>query len=1375
MKLRLRPQMPGLGVILAALMVIAFNGQRVGAIQLLDPTTLTKYIDPLPNPLANVLSPVGTLDGATFYQVEMTQFTQQLHSEIPATTVWGYNGTYPGPTFEVQRGELVKVDWINNLRDDLGNPLPHLLPVDTTVHGAESNLPEVRTVVHLHGAHVDAASDGNPEYWYSADPNAAANGMGGPAGNHVVYTYENQQPASTLWYHDHALGITRLNVYAGLAGFYLIRDAAEEALNLPSGAYEVPMVLQDRTFQADGQLFYPRGPGDLIDPTLDTPLAGLPADFPSDASVVSHFLGDTNLVNGKVWPVMDVEPRMYRFRLLNGSNGRFYDLQLDALSEGILPFHQIGTEGGLLEAPTDRSQLLIAPAERADVIVDFSSLSPGDDVFLRNFGPDGPFESPTAQYAPADPNTTGQVMKFHVVPLTAPDTSSLPQTLASVPRILESQAVVTRQLSLNDSVDEFGRPKMLLDGAEWTDPTTELPVLGTTEIWEITNSTVDSHPIHMHLVLFQVLDRMVRPAGGGDPVPVPLEPYELGWKDTVAVNRRETVRVIAKFDDYDGLYVWHCHILEHEDHEMMRRYEVGPGPELIVEQGVTFAINEPHTVPSGCVLTVDGTLTTPQLAVDGLLRGDGLVQSNVINRGTVSPGSDAAGNLTVAGDVSLTSSGVLAVDIFGTGVGQFDSLDVTGQATLSGLLSIKVFDTGQGGNYTLALGDSFEIITASGGLTGGFDTQVVRTAIVGGHLTLRPVVTANSFLLTARPAVDGDINLDGIVNIFDINSVSSNWGTAGPAGDANGDGVVNIFDINLISSNWGDTAAVAVPEPTGAVLVAIMLAIFACCNLRGARRLANTIQVVATASTARMLKLSVVLSAVLALVGVVHKAIGTQITLSPVKDNTLVQTMDGSLSNGAGSYLFAGRTDSSSDYLRRALLAFDIAGNVPAGSVIESATLTLTMSRTKVGAMQLDLHRLTSDWGEGTSNADAQEGGGASATTNDATWIHTFYPGSFWTTPGGDLVGAVSASASVAGNGAYTWGSTAQMVTDVQSWLNTPATNFGWILQGPEGARSAKRFNSRENTNVATRPTLVIEFTSGGPTIFTWIGTGSGGSFHDPANWDTNQAPSSSADIVHLINATQTNQVATLSSNVTIDDLTIDGNTNSMTLSIGQGLTMNVGDLRIGGLGGLAIPLVTGSFGKLNASGPATLSGTLALSTPGPDPSPTASFEFLTYASHAGRFDTITGGEIVPGRSFSLHYNDSRALAIAGQWAATGMELTGELDVPDDLLVSGAWDWNGLLIKRGDGELILDLDGGFSAGGGAALAIVDGTVRLHGTGQLLSLDSLTYGELGQLSGNSSLTGEYGWYGAVLPVPEPSGLLVIAIGLLGFLRVRSIVR
>ncbi len=657
-----------------------------------------------------------------------------------------------------------------------------------------------------------------------------------------------------------------------------------------------------------------------------------------------------------------------------------------------------------------------------------------------------------------------------------------------------------------------------------------------------------------------------------------------------------------------------------------------------------------------------------------------------------------------------------------------------------------------------------------------FDIDV-RTAIAGG-LDLEAVYSPNSVELLVVSALDGDYNNDGKVDAADYVVWRKNDGTTNRLpNDPNG-GTVGTAQFATWRANFGanlplqaSAAGPAVPEPTGALLLVMTLAMFSCCGLRGRRRLTYKSASTAMDPMTRTLKLGVVLSAVVTSFGA-GTAMGAQITLAPIKDNSLFQSVDGGESNGAGSYLFAGRTDSSSDYLRRAAMEFDIAGNVPAGSIIQSATLTLTMSRTKVGAMTFNLHRLNSEWGEGTSNADAQEGGGIAATANDTTWTHTFYPGSFWATPGGDFSATVSGTASVGGNGSYSWGSTAQMIADVQGWLNNPASNHGWILKGPEGLRSAKRFNSRENTSAATRPALVIGFVSGGPTIFNWVGTGSGGSFHDGANWDTNQAPSSSTDIVNLINTTSTDQGAALSSSVTIDDLTINGSTNSMTLSIGQGVTMNVSDLQIGSLGGLAIPLAPGSFGKLDASGPATLAGTLALSTPGADPIPTASFEFLSYASHAGRFDTITGHEIVPGRSFSLHYNDSRALAIAGQWAATSQELTGEFDVPQDLLVASAWDWNGLLVKRGDGELVLDLDGGFSTGIGAALAIVDGTVRLHGTAKILSLDSLTYGELGQLSGNASLAGRYGWYGAITAVPEPVGLVLVAVGVLGIGSRRS---
>ncbi|MCA9259962.1 MAG: multicopper oxidase domain-containing protein, partial [Planctomycetales bacterium] len=523
--------------------------------------------DPVPNPLANLLAPVGTQDGAPLYEVAVSQFAQQLHSELPPTTLWGYNESYPGPTFEVNRGEAIKVRWVNNLTDSLGNPLDHILPYDNTIHGAGSQFSEARIVTHVHGAVTNEASDGFPEHWFTPNPLAAANGMGGPAGNQFVADYPNDQRSASLWYHDHAMGITRLNVYAGMAGFYLVRDAEEQSLNLPNGAYEMPLVLQDRKFQDDGQLFYPAGPGDMASPGVGDPLEGL-TDFPGDASQTQHFFGDANLVNGAVWPFMEVEPRKYRFRLLNGANARFYDLQLDAGAQGLVDFHQIGTDSGLLATRVDRQQLLLAPADRADVIVDFSQFQPGDEILLRNLAPDGMYGLDGG--ASADPNTTGQVMKFKVIGSSGPDTSSLPLALSQFDALDASQAVATRKLALVESTDQYGRPKILLDGKSWTDAISEVVTLGTTEIWEFENFTRDAHPIHLHMDAFQLLDRTNRQTK----VTTLPEAYEQGWEDTILVNPRETVRIVMQPNQFTGTFVWHCHVLEHEDYEMMRPFQI---------------------------------------------------------------------------------------------------------------------------------------------------------------------------------------------------------------------------------------------------------------------------------------------------------------------------------------------------------------------------------------------------------------------------------------------------------------------------------------------------------------------------------------------------------------------------------------------------------------------------------------------------------------------------------------------------------------------------------------------------------------------------------------------------------------------------------
>lgn len=535
--------------------------------ELLDSSTLVKYVDRLPNPLANVHTPTELSGGAPLYDVSISQFTQQLHRDLPPTTLWGYNQSFPGPTFVVDRGDLINVRWTNNLVDSSGTPLPHLLPYDTTVHGAHDDVPQARVVSHLHGGVTDAASDGYPEHWFSPDPNAPANGLGGPAGNRLTTTYYNNQRGATLWYHDHAMGITRLNVYAGLAGFYLVRDPVEQSLNLPSGEYEVPMVLQDRSFYDDGQLYYPNGL-DQLPPDSGHHHAG-GGSSPTGASIVPHFFGNTNLVNGMIWPFMEVEPRKYRFRLLNGSNSRFYNLVLDDGSANSLPFHQIGTDGGLLANRVDRNDILMGPADRADVIVDFSRFDVGDEILLRNTGPDTNLMTTNT---PADPNTTGQVMKFKVVAPTGPDLSALPDALSSITRYNPDDAVRTRTLSLDQVADEFGRPELLLNNSKWSDPITESVRLGELEIWEFVNRTSTAHPLHLHMDHFQLLDRKIRRTGE---VLLP-EAHEMGWEDTILVGPGENVRIMVKFQQFTGKFVWHCHMLEHEDSEMMRPFEILP-------------------------------------------------------------------------------------------------------------------------------------------------------------------------------------------------------------------------------------------------------------------------------------------------------------------------------------------------------------------------------------------------------------------------------------------------------------------------------------------------------------------------------------------------------------------------------------------------------------------------------------------------------------------------------------------------------------------------------------------------------------------------------------------------------------------------------
>ncbi|OAB28371.1 copper oxidase [Paenibacillus macquariensis subsp. defensor] len=515
---------------------------------------LTKFVDPLPIP--KTIRPAYKKNGVTRYTVRMKQVYQSLHRDLPKTKLWGFNGIYPGPKFEVHRGEHVHVLWENKL------PRIHLLPVDTTIHGAQKSNPRVRTAVHLHGARVRPDSDGYPEAWYTK--NFAKTG---PLYKHKIYRYTNDQRATMLWYHDHALGITRLNMYTGLAGVYLIRDKNEAALPLPKGPYEIPLVIADRTIKPDGSLYYPKRPmpSDLKNPKAKIPIP----------SVVPEFFGKQILVNGKIWPFLNIEPRKYRFRILNASNSRFYNLKLSSGQS----IYQIGSDGGLLEKPVIMKQILTAPAERLDVIIDFSKMA-GKNITLTNNAP-APY--PDGDPENLNPNTTGVIMQFRVsLPLKGKDTSKIPPVLSKIIRYSTKDVRKVRNLSLNETYDQYGRLLQLLTNRMWDDPVTEKPVVGTKEIWNFINTTDDTHPIHVHLVQFQILQRRPydvnyynktgRVRFTGPPMKPALN--ERGFKDTVQANPGQVTKIIARFGPYTGQYVWHCHMAEHEDHDMMRPYRI---------------------------------------------------------------------------------------------------------------------------------------------------------------------------------------------------------------------------------------------------------------------------------------------------------------------------------------------------------------------------------------------------------------------------------------------------------------------------------------------------------------------------------------------------------------------------------------------------------------------------------------------------------------------------------------------------------------------------------------------------------------------------------------------------------------------------------
>jgi len=608
----------------------------------LDPNSIPKFKNQLIRMPTFV--PIGTKrepsTGRNLPLYEVTERAVQiplLPSGFPTTKCYAYGGrvnlaapgqqpnivtafSVPGPTFEATRNQRFFVHYINDIDG------AHIFPVDPTIMAANVNnspIPTppfkqfppgykqfqdpVPTVAHLHGGVTPSDSDGFPTTWFTKGLERK-----GPDFTTTTFEYFNGQLPTTLWYHDHTLGYTRLNVAAGLEGTYIIRDPNDNiAPLLPQGQFEVPLFIMDRAFNTDGSIHFTQvGDNPNIHPYWDP-----------------EYFGDTILVNGKVWPNFKVQRRQYRFRIVNGSNARFYNLKL---SNG-QSFIQIGSDGSYLPSPVTETEALLAPCERADILIDFSNLPAGTKIILQNDA-----NQPFPGGDPVDPNNTGLVMQFEVVSSQAVHPKALPSKLITIPTLIETEGIGNPKLfTLNEAEDPVSDEPVgvFIDGQHFDADVTEIPRVGTTEAWYFQNLTEDAHPIHIHLVEFQLEDRQdidverftaywqslngttlpldhptVRanvedavdfPPGTGardflTGPPEPPSPQESGWKDVFIAPPGKVTRVLLRiapqstkesdlfpgknafpFDPTVGPgYVWHCHILDHEDNDMMRPMKI---------------------------------------------------------------------------------------------------------------------------------------------------------------------------------------------------------------------------------------------------------------------------------------------------------------------------------------------------------------------------------------------------------------------------------------------------------------------------------------------------------------------------------------------------------------------------------------------------------------------------------------------------------------------------------------------------------------------------------------------------------------------------------------------------------------------------------
>jgi FtsP/CotA-like multicopper oxidase with cupredoxin domain len=633
----------------------------------LDPLLIPKFVNQLVIP--PVYLPKNIYQNGKLirqdYTVDMTEFFEQIlptkyangtPTGFGMSLVWGYGGnTYdpltgkvlgyvrnsPGPSFVATRGIPTKVTYINKLTRSIYAVDPTLMwanpnkmgmvmpPINDFPPGYLQAQMPVPVSPHLHGGEVQSTSDGGPFSWFTA------NGLHGPnyntaaptSANSVVDYYPNEQEPTLLWYHDHAMGMTRLNVYSGLAGFYVLKDNNDWIAKylLPYGKYDIPLAIQDRSFNQDGTMWFPSTGVTDYHPYWNP-----------------EFFGNTIMVNGKVWPNLNVDRGQYQFHLLDGSNARFYNFSFVVKSTGqTLPFTLIGTEGGYIRSPVTLKSLLIAPAERPDVLVDFSNLAPGTKVILMNNAP-----APNPQATPGDTlgdpttadfkKTVGQIMQFTVGANHGRTATSLPEILNPTLRNpLPNADQIKRLLPLKEQEDPVtGNPIIVtLNGQSYSGTLTETPRVGSTEDWYIINLTPDTHPIHVHLVMFQLYERipfnatkysadwLKKNAAGMTngmlpfkqsyvPTELPIASYltgppvyptasEKAWKDTVQVPPNTITVLRIRFAPQDAPltgagspspgvnlypfnptvgpgYVWHCHIIDHEDNEMMRPYKVMP-------------------------------------------------------------------------------------------------------------------------------------------------------------------------------------------------------------------------------------------------------------------------------------------------------------------------------------------------------------------------------------------------------------------------------------------------------------------------------------------------------------------------------------------------------------------------------------------------------------------------------------------------------------------------------------------------------------------------------------------------------------------------------------------------------------------------------